>query len=107
MDLKENYKIQLALSSIMFFSPIIKKYINQENIIEKEKKFINGYIQIGILNLFILAIIILSGITSLFSGSEFILKLYNTSTITLAIIISLEIILILSNTDINILSIKK
>jgi len=40
-----NNKIQLALSSIMFFAPLIKKEIKKNNINIKDKKFIETYIK--------------------------------------------------------------
>lgn len=104
MNLKENSKIQLSLSSIMFFAPIIKKHIREENILWEDKEFIEWYIKIWILNLFLLWILIVSGIISLFWLWEQSVKIYEISTISLSIIISIEIILILSNTNIKILS---
>jgi hypothetical protein len=40
----KNNKIQLALSSIMFFSPLVKKDLQEETNIQ-DKKFINLYIK--------------------------------------------------------------
>jgi len=42
--IKQN-KIQLALSSIMFFSPLVKKELEKEKIKQEDKKFIGRYIQ--------------------------------------------------------------
>lgn len=104
MNLEKNSKIQLSLSSIMFFAPIIKKHIKEEDISVEDKKFIEWYIKIWTLNLLLLWILILSWIISLFWFWETINKIYEISTISLSILISIEIILILSNANIKILS---
>jgi len=39
--ISKNNKIQLALSSIMFFSPLIKKDLEKSDIDTKDKEFIN------------------------------------------------------------------
>lgn len=55
-----NNKIQLALSSIMFFAPLIKKEIKKNNINIKDKKFIETYIKYWNINIIILSIVIIS-----------------------------------------------
>ncbi len=52
-----NKKIEFALSAIMFFAPLIKNNIKNDNkLTYEEKSFIYGFIKLGYLNIILLAI---------------------------------------------------
>ena len=96
-NVRNNNKIQLALSSIMFFSPLIKRQLQQENIKAEDKKFINWYIKYWNINLVILAIIIISWTISYFIGNNNIYLTYQISLWILTWLIIIETIFIIKN----------
>jgi len=52
-----NNKIELSLSAIMFFSPLIQNLIKKnKNITNKDKNFIKSFIKLGYFNIFLLLI---------------------------------------------------
>jgi hypothetical protein len=56
---KNNNKIELSLSAIMFFSPLIQNIIKKDNkIINQDKTFIKSFIKLGYFNIFLLVITI-------------------------------------------------
>lgn len=78
-NIMNNNKIQLALSSIMFFSPLVKKTLQQDDHQIQDKKFIEWYIKYWNINLIILAIIVISWTTSYFIESNIIYLIYQIS----------------------------
>lgn len=92
----KNNKIQLALSSIMFFSPLVKKDLQEETNIQ-DKKFINLYIKYWNINLIILAIIIISWTISYFIESNSIYFIYQISLRVLTWSVIIGTLLIIRN----------
>jgi hypothetical protein len=95
--LKENKKIQLALSSIMFFSPLIKKELWREALIQQDKIFIDWYIKCWNINLGILLLIIISWAMSYFLENDSIYLIYQISLWALTWLIILETTFIIKN----------
>jgi len=96
-NITNNNKIQLALSSIMFFSPLVKKKLQQENFKIQDKKFIEWHIKYWNINLIILAIIIISWTTSYFIESNIIYLIYQISLWILTWLIIIETLFIIGN----------
>lgn len=94
--IKQN-KIQLALSSIMFFSPLVKKELEKERIQQEDKKFINKYIQYWNINLGLLLVIIISWTLAYFLESDSIDIIYKTSLWTLTWLVIIENSLVIKN----------
>ncbi len=92
----KNNKIQLALSSIMFFSPLVKKDLQKE-IKTQDKNFIDWYIKYWNINLMILAIIIISWTVSYFIESDIIYFIYQISLRLLTWSVIIGTLLIIKN----------
>lgn len=93
----ENNKIQLALSSIMFFSPLVKRIIQQDDLKIQDKQFIQLYIKYWNINLIILAIMIISWTTSYFIKSDTTYLIYQISLRILTWLIIIQTLLIIKN----------
>lgn len=94
-NIKNNNKIQLALSSIMFFSPLIKKILQQVTINTQDKQFINLYIKYWNINLIILALILISWIISYLLENDSFYLAYQISLRTLTWLVIIETLFII------------
>ncbi|HKL44347.1 MAG TPA: hypothetical protein VJ892_03645 [Candidatus Absconditabacterales bacterium] len=85
-----NNKIELSLSSIMFFSPLIQNLIKKKDKIStKEKSFINGFIKIGYFNITLLMItIVLQAIYYMTNNS-----IYQITSIIIASVLALSLVI--------------
>jgi len=96
-NLIKNNKIQLALSTIMFFSPLIKKDLQKGNI---EKIDLN-LIKLWDLNLIILALIVISGATAYLFENNIINTIYQISLWIVIWLIGIETFWIIANLSFN------
>lgn len=78
-----NNKIELSLSALMFFSPLIKNLLKKTSLLKHEKEFINWYIKLWYINIILLALTILSQILFYMSKSN----IYNVISIILSVIL--------------------
>ncbi len=85
-----NNKIELSLSSIMFFSPLIQNLIKKKDKIStKEKSFINWFIKIGYFNITLLMItIVLQAIYYMTNNS-----IYQITSIIIASVLALSLVI--------------
>ena len=85
-----NNKIELSLSAIMFFSPLIQNMLNKnKNIPSEDKTFVRGSIKLWYLNIFLLLITIALQVTF------YLTKVWITQTMSTVIMIILAISLVI------------
>ncbi|MCK9466879.1 MAG: hypothetical protein M0P94_00980 [Candidatus Absconditabacterales bacterium] len=84
-------KTELALSALMFFSPLIQNLIkkNNINIEESEKNFLNGYIKLGYFNIILLGISVFFQIIYYTSNN----KLFQSLGIILSIVLGISLVI--------------
>lgn len=100
-NLKYNNKTELALSALMFFSPLIQKQLkNKKNISVEDKLFIKWFIKIWYINIFMLIISISSQILFYFYKINLLQTFSIISTIILVIVLSIWSVLVISNKQI-------
>lgn len=96
-ELTSTTKIQLSLSSVMFFSPFIKRLIHSRWFVLSvdDSEFIQGYITLWYLNITLLLLSILSGIWMYAIDMPFLRMFYYTILILLLILLLGESIFVL------------
>ncbi len=97
-----NRKLEFAFSAIMFFAPLIKNDIKNNNYLSNEDKiFINWYIKLWYINITILIITILLWIIQLLTKNLIIKRISIVFLILLAILLIIWAILVALNKNLN------
>lgn len=97
-----NKKNEFAFSAIMFFAPLIKNNIkNNNNLSQEDREFIIWYIKLWYINIILLVITIVLWIIQLITNSLIIKKISIWFLIWLAVFLFIWTLLVALNTNIN------
>ena len=97
-----NKKNEFAFSAIMFFAPLIKNNIkNNDNLSQEDREFIIWYIKLWYINIILLVITIVLWIIQLITNSLIIKKISIWFLIWLAVFLFIWTLLVVLNKNIN------
>lgn len=93
----KNNKIELALASLMFFSPLIKSNLkNRSDISDNDKNFVHWFVKLWFFNIFLLILGITIEIISYFNAIAILDTIWTIILVILAAILLIESIFVIS-----------